>query len=363
MVRGAGLGALLWACGGEPLTPCRSTTLAEIDLPAKSVVAGATEALSVDLLSEAGGETWARTSTGLRLIDETGAFSEPLADSLERFALGDIDGDGDIDLAGFLGSTIALFERTGPRSLVRRVDIETFQEGIDGLLAEVDGDSHLDILFSQAGGLWALLGDGDFGFQVTDQRGNRAENVTWFGAPDADGDGRVDFLVLSSPQTEVSELSARFWAGRGDGLFDEPVPSPLGVSGVTATGSRLVDVDQDRISDIVLRVDRELLVAAGRGDGTFAPPATLTAELEHPGLAARLVESSVAGDGSVDLVAVDDQAVAIVTRDPSGEIRVRSAPLPGDDEAIEIESIALAATSASSPVIRLAVTEHVCPVL
>jgi hypothetical protein len=187
------------------------------------------------------------------LGDGSGTFADPARYSADGYdtrkvALGDLDGDGDPDLvaASYSGDTpgygVAVLLNNGAGF----DPAQTFYSGYNNrslALGDLDGDGDLDVAVTGAkdyptytGFLYTLLGDGSGTFtplaaQVTGARPND------LGLVDFDGDGDLD-AVTANPNSEDSSVLL----GAGDGTF----ALPLGFGGggdpwAVATG----DLDGD----------------------------------------------------------------------------------------------------------------------
>lgn len=189
-----------------------------------------------------------------------------------RYALGDLDGDGLVDVvvnAGRQGGgnprvdelTVHLALAGGGFAapvLLAEFPFPSPLRDTNGLfVVDVDGDGDEDIVRSGTSAgpsdsiLEAYLGDGTGTFAapvvlLTTDTGPRA-------LQDLDGDGRVDVLGLSRPN--VTGGTSLFWfQGQAAGGFAAPVRLAADVDEVL--GSTVADVDQDGDLDlIVLRQD------------------------------------------------------------------------------------------------------------
>jgi hypothetical protein len=194
-----------------------------------------------------------------------------------------------------------------------RFEMRTLEGGGGGALAalDVDGDGHVDLL-STAEALWTYLGTGGGGFRAL-QPTPAGEHPTALAVADWNEDGRADVAVANHETDYVSLL-----LGSGDGRFLPAPGSPLrpGMSPhphAVAAG----DVDGDGHADLVVddRGGHAVLVLAGTGEGSFAPPRSVPVGGD-PYRAMWL--GDLDGDETLDLVTPNEREVAVLLGDGSG---------------------------------------------
>ncbi|MEE2894720.1 MAG: FG-GAP-like repeat-containing protein [Planctomycetota bacterium] len=130
--------------------------------------------------------------------------------------------------------------------------------------ADVDGDGRTDVFMGgardQAGELWMARGDGRFERAevpaLAADRGSEDSDALWF---DADGDGRLDLLVLSG-SSEFFErdrrLRNRLYLHRGTGeggpVFEKAPPGVLGGLALNSHAAAAADFDADGDLDLFI---------------------------------------------------------------------------------------------------------------
>lgn len=258
-------------------------------------------------LIEVGGGT---DGFGLLLGSGTGNFRPmvgvPLGAGIWTLALGDLDGDGRVDLVAGGGTTVrAVFGNAGgvldePATLtanaapIRQIS-----------LGDVDADGFLDVLTTNNGSVAArnvslLLSNGAGDWSAppvtisTDWDARQPE------LGDMDGDGLLDVAVITDDGVNVHDRLVQF-RGLGGGAFGAPALSP-GWAFVSDTGC--ADLDGD---------GRHEVLATGQfGQGTLAVyhgldglPGDQIAGWDVGFDAHQLAVADLDGDGLVDVAVLD----------------------------------------------------------
>ena len=204
-------------------------------------------------------------------------------------ALADLDGDGDLDAVFASGggyyvpattAPMAVYENTGGAFASRAAAFASFAGRLRQIaIGDVDGDGDLDVIAPDS---WAMQPDAVFvnggNWVFADEGAARLGTSSRAGAArlgDLDGDGDLD-LVLSDwgddPPNSASRI--RIYANDGTGHFTETIDAvPPTTSGGTGTGPvdvDLADLDGDFALDLIVasRVG-ESLFYRNDGDGTF----------------------------------------------------------------------------------------------
>jgi len=219
-------------------------------------------------------------------------------------ALGDLDGDGDLDVvttddeahvvAVLIGDGRGGF-RPAPRSAFR-----VGRQPYPPTLGDVDRDGRLDVVTPdvESGTLSVLLGDGRGGFRVASGSPIGVTARPYFvELGDLDGDGVLDAVASHDDVSLVTVL-----LGDGRGGFRAAAGSPLDV-GRRAGKVAIHDVDRDGKRDIVLGSGDGVIVRLGDGRGGLAP-ATGPLLPAGPG-SWSLAVGDFDGDGKADVATAD----------------------------------------------------------
>lgn len=183
-------------------------------------------------------------------------------------ALGDFDGDGDVDWA----NSNAIFRNDGAGAFAADpagLPTQTFGLLVPRLGAgDFDGDGDLDLL-AAGNRLWMLSNDGNGLFQDTTSAALQGAGIgfTDFVISDVDSDGDPDFVGM---QTGVDQP----WLFRNDGA-GQFTPSRIAAAAVVfgVFGDlHATDLDGDGIQDLVIgSVGLPLQLLRNDGTGTFTP--------------------------------------------------------------------------------------------
>lgn len=205
----------------------------------------------------------------LYLNDGRGNFSDATAqlpsfqDQTNAIAVGDVDGDGDLDVVignGYYDEQNRLLINDGSGTFV---DATATQLPVSAnatqsvALGDVDGDGDLDLICGNgyAGGeqnrLYLNDGLGTFTDVTTAQLPSAAEDTQGVCLLDIDGDGDLD-LAIANRSFFFGVSVNRLYINDGQGTFQDVTAShlPPGLYGATAVAAG--DVDGDGDQDLVL---------------------------------------------------------------------------------------------------------------
>ncbi len=177
---------------------------------------------------------------------------------ISAIQLGDVDGDGDLDIIGILGGTTAkLYKNNGAGIYTEETngfitDTVQYLRFVD---IEQDGDVDIFVIrnVSTSGIIWEFdlyenNGQGIFAKHITSGITNAFDNVSaklQFAFGDVDGDGDMDMTLSGF----TNQFSAKIWRYDGNYTFTE---SFSGILQVVDGKTQFTDIDNDGDQDLLV---------------------------------------------------------------------------------------------------------------
>ncbi|MDF7815693.1 FG-GAP-like repeat-containing protein [Hymenobacter sp. YC55] len=257
-----------------------------------------------------------------------GGFDPGVTSDPRRVRLGDVDGDGDLDLLTvtpflFTG-TVSVRLNDGSGQFSGGTTLTGFYQPEDVVLGDVDGDGDLDLVVANyrdnSVDIRLNNGNGTFRDGSTLPVGSNPESVV---LGDVDGDGDLDLVVANSAVLGTVSIRLNNGSGTFSGGTDLAVSSQ-------PTAVTLGDVDGDSDLDLaVTDYSKGLIhIRLNNGSGLFSGGSSVPVATQPTGV----LLGDVEGDGDLDLVVVNragSTSVNIRLNNGSGTFSGGSSPSIG----------------------------------
>ncbi|MEM7205586.1 MAG: VCBS repeat-containing protein [Planctomycetota bacterium] len=235
--------------------------------------------------------------------DATAARLPTMREVTTSLALGDVDGDGDLDVV--VGNDISYYRNRlhlndGYGTFV---DVSSTQLPLDSddtnavVLADFDGDSDLDLVVGNRGRsgaqdrLYLNDGSGSFTDATTGRMPIIANPTVAVAVVDVDGDGDLDLVLGGGDHLYLND---------GSGTFQDVTATHFPVVPRGAIALAVGDVDRDGDPDLVLGGGGQNRLYLNDGSGRFADATAAALPVDGDGTLS-LALGDVDGDGDLDL--------------------------------------------------------------
>ncbi|MBU6123380.1 FG-GAP-like repeat-containing protein, partial [Hymenobacter siberiensis] len=264
-------------------------------------------------------------TVSVRLNDGTGNFTAPTTNpnpAVGKFptsvAVGDVDGDGDLDLltANQGSNTVSVRLNDGTGNFTAPATNPNPAVGTEPYsvaVGDVDGDGDLDLLTANLSGTVSVRlndGTGNFTAPATNPNPAVGANPVSVAVGDMDGDGDLDLLTANLNNNTVSVR-----LNDGTGNFTAPTTNPNPAVGSSPINVAVGDVDGDGDLDLLTANTGDATVSVRLNDGTgnFTAPATNA----DPAVGTNPISVAVGdvdGDGDLDLLTANQGSNTVSVR-------------------------------------------------
>jgi hypothetical protein len=241
-------------------------------------------------------------------------------------ALGDVNGDGKLDLviANQASNNLSVLLGNGDGTFATQSLVATGQAPVFVSLGDVNGDGKPDLVIANYDddNVGVLLGNGDgtFAAQTAFATENGPISVE---VADVNGDGKPDLVVANNPSDDVSVL-----LGNGDGTFAARTSFATGQGPVSTA---VADVNGDGKPDLVVANigSDNVSILLGNGTGGFTAQSVVATGLEPHSVAV----ADLNGDGKLDLVTANRASdnLSVFLGNGTGGFTAKPAVATGED--------------------------------
>jgi hypothetical protein len=226
----------------------------------------------------------------------------PTGDQPQAIALGDLDGDGKLDLvtANYSGQSISVLAGNGDGSFAAHIDYPLGFYATSVAIADLNDDGKPDVAATTGDARISVLlgkGDGTLGAEREFAAGLAPASLV---LGDFDGDGRLDLATANATGNSVSVL-----LGNGDGSFKPRLDYATGGQSASVVAG---DLDNDGKPDLAAANDNTDKISVLLNQAEFGFAARAEYANDDPRTVAL---GELDGDGKLDAAVVNDKGITV----------------------------------------------------
>jgi hypothetical protein len=254
-----------------------------------------------------------------------GSFQSAMSYGVSRYphsvAIGDLNGDGYLDLAVAGGNhppddfsdNVSVLLGNGDGTFLSAVNYGAGYDSESVAIGDLNGDGYLDLAVANqwSDNVSVLLGNGDGTFLSADNYGT-VRMPRSVAIDDLNGDGYLDLAVASGGS--IDNVNVSVLLGNGDGSFKSYVSYGAGYSPRSVA---IGDLNGDGDLDLaVANFSDKVSVLLGNGDGSFQSAVSYSHAGRFP---QSIAIGDLNGDGDLDLAMANDQSLNVSVLLGNGE--------------------------------------------
>ncbi|MBI1388257.1 MAG: hypothetical protein GC154_07400 [bacterium] len=247
----------------------------------------------IDLAVSTTGKDFILLNSGLNNFEESILIqiTPDAVDHSRAIELGDIDGDGDLDvvIADAVKDILAI--NSGDEFIDASDSLASSGSSNNVKMADMNNSGALDILFAKTTENVLYIGDGKGNFTLASSNlGNESRNTNDIGIGDLDADGDLDLYIANTGQDSVL-------LNDGNGFFTAGPTPPYALESECVT---LGDVDEDGDLDVFVAGSIEKALLINQGNATFTDFSTNLPQFQTEIIDADFADLN--NDGKLDIL-------------------------------------------------------------
>jgi hypothetical protein len=240
-------------------------------------------------------------------------------DFIKALLVGDLNGDGNADIAVADSEGIALLSGNGQGQFQNFISVKTGispssltigdfdEDGLPDLAVTNYGDrTNIDEVLFEHSKVAVYLNKGDGSFKPPILADASPGSAGQMGVADFNGDGHLDLAYAALQVPGFAEGAVAVALGRGDGTLEAPVYYDTSLNPTSVVAA---DLNHDSKPDLVITgwgAVNNVAVLLSRGDGTFEPSSSFSAGTNWGSVAT----GDLNHDGTLDLIVAESGGAA-----------------------------------------------------